>query len=112
MMATVAVEVCTRPLVSVAGTRCTRCTPDSYFSLLYTLQGRYGRYMMYGNGTVGWCHQRRVQPSAERRAAPRRAQRRQQQLHGAHKAAEATSPAGGSPGPTCLSPVICSTHSL
>lgn len=38
MMATVAVEVCTRPLVSVAGTRCTRCTPDSYFSLLYTLR--------------------------------------------------------------------------
>mmetsp|Transcript_53602 Transcript_53602/g.127468 ORF Transcript_53602/g.127468 Transcript_53602/m.127468 type:complete len:210 (-) Transcript_53602:278-907(-) len=36
MMATVAVEVCTRPWVSVAGTRCTRCTPASYLSLLYT----------------------------------------------------------------------------
>lgn len=39
MIATVAVEVWTRPLVSVAGTRCTRCTPDSYLSLLYTLRG-------------------------------------------------------------------------
>ena len=29
--ATVAAEVCTRPCVSVAGTRCTRCTPLSYF---------------------------------------------------------------------------------
>mmetsp|Transcript_958 Transcript_958/g.3663 ORF Transcript_958/g.3663 Transcript_958/m.3663 type:complete len:205 (+) Transcript_958:3419-4033(+) len=28
--ATEAVEVCTRPCVSVAGTLCTRCTPDSY----------------------------------------------------------------------------------
>ena len=28
--ATVAADVCTRPCVSVAGTRCTRCTPDSY----------------------------------------------------------------------------------
>ena len=37
MTATVAVEVCTRPLLSVAGTRCTRCTPDSNLSLLYTL---------------------------------------------------------------------------
>ena len=26
----------TRPCVSVAGTRCTRCTPDSYFSMPYT----------------------------------------------------------------------------
>ena len=34
--ATVAVEVCIRPLVSVDGTRCTRCTPDSHLSLLYT----------------------------------------------------------------------------
>lgn len=40
MIATVAVEVCTRPEVSVAGTRCTRCTPDSYLSLLYTLRRR------------------------------------------------------------------------
>ncbi len=32
----VAVLVCTRPCVSVCGTRCTRCTPLSYFSLLYT----------------------------------------------------------------------------
>ena len=31
-----AVEVCIRPLVSVEGTRCTRCTPDSHLSLLYT----------------------------------------------------------------------------
>ena len=30
--ATVAAEVCTLPCVSVAGTRCTRWTPDSYFS--------------------------------------------------------------------------------
>ena len=30
--ATVAAEVWTRPLPSVAGTRCTRCTPDSNFS--------------------------------------------------------------------------------
>jgi hypothetical protein len=36
MTATVAVDVCTRPLESVEGTRCTRCTPDSYLSLLYT----------------------------------------------------------------------------
>ena len=26
-------EVCTRPCVSVWGTRCTRCTPDSYLSV-------------------------------------------------------------------------------
>ena len=31
--ATVAAEVWMRPWVSVAGTRCTRCTPDSYLSL-------------------------------------------------------------------------------
>ena len=30
--ATVAVEVWMRPCASVAGTRCTRCTPDSYLS--------------------------------------------------------------------------------
>ena len=30
---TVAAEVCTRPWVSVAGTRCTRCTPLSNFSI-------------------------------------------------------------------------------
>ena len=35
--ATEAAEVCTRPCVSVAGTRCTRCTPDSYFIVPYTL---------------------------------------------------------------------------
>ena len=35
--ATVAAEVCTRPCVSVAGTLCTRCTPDSYLSVPYTL---------------------------------------------------------------------------
>ena len=29
--ATVMVEVWMRPCASVAGTRCTRCTPDSYF---------------------------------------------------------------------------------
>ena len=29
--ATVTVEVWMRPWASVAGTRCTRCTPDSYF---------------------------------------------------------------------------------
>ena len=34
--ATVAVDVWMRPLASVAGTRCTRWTPLSYFSLLYT----------------------------------------------------------------------------
>ena len=34
--ATVTVDVCTRPCVSVAGTRCTRCTPDSNFILEYT----------------------------------------------------------------------------
>ncbi len=34
--ATVIAEVCTRPCCSVTGTRCTRCTPLSYFSLLYT----------------------------------------------------------------------------
>src|SRR5208283_6109594 len=34
--ATVMAEVCTRPWVSVAGTRCTRCTPDSYLSCEYT----------------------------------------------------------------------------
>jgi hypothetical protein len=32
--ATVAVDVWIRPLASVAGTRCTRCTPLSYFSWL------------------------------------------------------------------------------
>ena len=32
MTATVAVEVWMRPCASVAGTRCTRCTPDSYLS--------------------------------------------------------------------------------
>ena len=32
--ATVAVDVWMRPLASVAGTRCTRCTPLSYFNLL------------------------------------------------------------------------------
>ena len=31
-VATVAAEVWMRPLASVSGTRCTRCTPDSYFS--------------------------------------------------------------------------------
>jgi hypothetical protein len=36
MIATVAVDVCTRPWLSVAGTRWTLCTPASYFSLLYT----------------------------------------------------------------------------
>ena len=30
--ATVAAEVWMRPLASVSGTRCTRCTPDSNFS--------------------------------------------------------------------------------
>src|SRR3984885_141436 len=35
--ATVMAEVCTRPCCSVAGTRCTRCTPLSYFRWLYTL---------------------------------------------------------------------------
>jgi len=35
--ATVIAEVCTLPCCSVAGTRCTRCTPLSYFSRLYTL---------------------------------------------------------------------------
>ena len=30
--ATVTVEVWMRPCASVAGTRCTRCTPDSYLS--------------------------------------------------------------------------------
>ena len=34
--ATVAALVCTRPCVSVAGTRCTRCTPLSYFMIPYT----------------------------------------------------------------------------
>src|SRR5581483_7091766 len=34
--ATVIAEVCTRPCCSVTGTRCTRCTPLSYFSLLHT----------------------------------------------------------------------------
>ena len=33
--ATVTVDVWMRPCASVAGTRCTRCTPLSYFSLLY-----------------------------------------------------------------------------
>jgi hypothetical protein len=33
MIATVAVDVCTRPCVSVAGTRWTRWTPASYFIL-------------------------------------------------------------------------------
>src|SRR5664280_2701675 len=32
--ATVMAEVCTRPCCSVTGTRCTRCTPLSYLSLL------------------------------------------------------------------------------
>jgi hypothetical protein len=36
IIATVAVDVWTRPIVSVCGTRWTRCTPDSNFSLLYT----------------------------------------------------------------------------
>jgi hypothetical protein len=31
MIATVAVDVCTRPAESVFGTRCTRCTPDSNY---------------------------------------------------------------------------------
>src|SRR5947209_10039753 len=35
--ATVIADVCTRPCCSVSGTRCTRCTPLSYLSLLYTL---------------------------------------------------------------------------
>src|SRR6516225_10378656 len=30
--ATVTADVCTRPCCSVCGTRCTRCTPLSYFS--------------------------------------------------------------------------------
>src|SRR5579883_1704648 len=34
--ATVTAEVCTRPCCSVAGTRCTRCTPLSYFNREYT----------------------------------------------------------------------------
>ena len=34
--ATVIAEVCTRPCVSVAGTRCTRCTPLSHLSCEYT----------------------------------------------------------------------------
>ena len=34
--ATVAALVCMRPLLSVTGTRWTRCTPDSYFSTPYT----------------------------------------------------------------------------
>src|SRR5204862_8055782 len=33
--ATVTAEVWTRPCCSVSGTRCTRCTPLSYFSLEY-----------------------------------------------------------------------------
>src|SRR5690606_30026746 len=33
---TVAADVCTRPCVSVCGTRCTRCTPASYFKDPYT----------------------------------------------------------------------------
>ncbi len=33
--ATVAVEVWMRPWVSVAGTRCTRCTPDSHLKTEY-----------------------------------------------------------------------------
>ncbi len=33
--ATVAAEVWMRPCVSVAGTRCTRCPPDSNLSLEY-----------------------------------------------------------------------------
>ena len=36
--ATVTVEVWMRPWLSVAGTRCTRCTPDSYFSRAKTLR--------------------------------------------------------------------------
>jgi hypothetical protein len=36
MMATVAVDVWTRPCVSVAGTRWTLCTPASHFSFEYT----------------------------------------------------------------------------
>src|SRR5204862_5209340 len=34
--ATVTADVCTRPCCSVSGTRCTRCTPLSYFSREYT----------------------------------------------------------------------------
>ena len=34
--ATVAVEVWMRPEDSVTGTRCTRCTPDSYFNFWNT----------------------------------------------------------------------------
>src|SRR5437667_6297940 len=34
--ATVTADVCTRPWVSVFGTRCTRCTPLSYFIREYT----------------------------------------------------------------------------
>src|SRR5574341_1413082 len=34
--ATVTAEVCTRPCCSVSGTRCTRCTPLSYFRREYT----------------------------------------------------------------------------
>ena len=34
--ATVAALVCMRPLLSVTGTRCTRCTPLSYFRVPYT----------------------------------------------------------------------------
>src|SRR6201987_4449253 len=34
--ATVTADVCTRPCCSVAGTRCTRCTPLSYLSCEYT----------------------------------------------------------------------------
>ena len=36
--ATVTVEVWMRPWLSVVGTRCTRCTPDSYFSRANTLR--------------------------------------------------------------------------
>ena len=41
--ATVAVEVCTRPWDSVAGTRCTRCTPASNLRRLNTASPRIAR---------------------------------------------------------------------
>jgi hypothetical protein len=47
------VLVCTRPAASVAGTRCTRCTPASHLSLLYTpLPVTWRRRAAVGGGGV------------------------------------------------------------
>ena len=126
MIATVAVEVCTRPLVSVAGTRCTRCTPDSYLSLLYTLQG--SERVVGGDQhhhIIHWTHVSCVRylhtPQGSERVAgggpssPWTLELLFMCAHAVHPAGQRQPPPDivhSNSRATCLSPVICSTHSL